>query len=80
MSWFSEGARKGTRTLYWTNGPQHKVWQSDWRIDGDTVCAKNENEVMEVCNEWRNSGDRIETWSRGVKNGYFYVLPKVSTQ
>lgn len=79
-SWFSEGVRKGTRKMYWTNGPQHQVWQGDWRVHGDAICEKNENEVSEVCSEWRRNGDRIETWSRGVKTGYFYVLPKASSQ
>ena len=80
VSWFSEGVRKGTRKMYWTNGPQHRVVGGDWRIEGDTVCVKNENDVSENCNEWRKNGDRIETWSRGVRNGYFYVLPRVSSQ
>lgn len=78
MSWFSEGVRKGTRKLYWTNGPQHMVVVGDWRIEGDTVCVKNKYDVSEACDEWRKSGDRIETWGRGVKNGYFVVLPKGS--
>lgn len=80
LSWFSEGVRKGTRKLYWTNGPQHGVVQGKWRIDGDTMCVKNENDTSEACQEWRRNGDLIETWGRGVKNGYFYVLPKASSQ
>jgi len=78
VSWFSEGVRKGTRKMYYTNGPQHGVVQGKWRIDGDTMCVMNEYDVSEACDEWRRSGERIETWSRGVKNGYFYVLPNVS--
>jgi hypothetical protein len=80
MSWFSEGVRKGTRKHYWTNGPQHMVVRGDWRIEGDTICVKNEYDVSEACDEWRKNGDRIETWNRGVKNGYFFVLPKASSQ
>jgi hypothetical protein len=80
MTWFSEGVRKGTRNLYWTNGPQHKVVDGEWRIDGDTICVKNERDASEACNEWRRIGDRIETWGHGVRNGYFYVLSKAWSQ
>jgi len=65
----------GTREVYWTRGvgPSHVV-KSVWRLEGDTVCVKNEDWVLERCGEWRKNGDRIETWGKLAQNGYFYIL------
>jgi len=64
----------GTRQVYWTNGVTSKIVKGSWRIEGDTVCVKNEGDVSERCNEWHKVGDRFETWSLNAKNGYFYIL------
>jgi len=70
VTWFPNG----TREVYSHNGVAGQMVKSKWYILGDTVCVQNQDWALAKCDQWRKNGDRIETWGKTSKNGYFYIL------